>query len=232
MEDMEGKMNKKIIFLIGPPASGKGTQAKLLIEKTGFYHFITSKEGKDYIATHQDDPETKKQEVLYKKGELFNPEWLIRVQKERVEEILKNDIKGVLFDGSPRTLYEAENLPKLLSSFVGKENIITVVINVSEEELERRTVERLVCSENENHVVSTRLNSDVKIGDKCLQCGGVLQKRDLDMVVEERIKEYNERTVPGINFLKENYKVAEVNGEQSVGDVHKDIMEALADFLK
>jgi len=43
----------KIIFVIGPPGAGKGTQARLLVEKTGFYHFITSREGKEYIAKHK-----------------------------------------------------------------------------------------------------------------------------------------------------------------------------------
>lgn len=219
--------DKKIIFVIGAPGAGKGTQAKFLAGKTGFYHFVTSKEGKEYIKAHCDDPETLKQEELYKKGMLFEPEWLIRVQKERVGEILKDE-KGIVFDGSPRTVYEAENLPAFLSELVGRENISAINIDISEKELKKRTEERLVCDKDENHMVSTRLDSNIKIGDKCPQCDGVLKKRDLDLVVNERIKEYNERTAPAIDYLKKHYKVFTINGEQSVEKVHEDIMEVLS----
>jgi adenylate kinase len=221
-------MNKtKAIFLIGPPGAGKGTQAKLLVEKTSFYHFITSKEGKDYIAAHRDDPETAEQEKLYKKGVLFDPRWLIKVQKERIKDILRTGVKGIIFDGSPRTLFEAKNLSKFLSDLLGKENVIGVVVEVSVQEMQKRAGERLVCSKNESHVVSTRLNPDKKVGDKCLECGGVLRKRDLDAEIEERVRQYRERTVPGIEYLKRNYKVFVINGEQSVEKVHEDILGAL-----
>ena len=220
-------MDRKVIFVIGAPGAGKGTQAKFLVEKTGFYHFVTSKEGKDYIKAHRDDLETLKQEELYKKGILFEPKWLVRVQKERVGEILEGGVKGIVFDGSPRTVYEAENLPAFLSGLVGKENISAIDIVISEEELKKRAEERLVCDKNESHMVSTRLDPNIKIGDKCLQCDGALKKRDLDLVVGERIKEYNERTAPAIDCLKKNYKVFTINGEQPVEKVHEDIMKAL-----
>jgi len=224
--------NKKIIFVIGPPGAGKGTQARLLVEKTGFYHFITSREGKDYIALHLDDPETAKQKELYDKGILFDPAWLLGVQKSRVKEILKQGVTGIVFDGSPRTLYEAENLTEFLSGLVGRENITVVVIEASVDEMKKRAGERLVCSKNENHVVSTRLDPGIKIGDKCSKCDGVLQKRDLDKEIEERVRQYQERTVPGIEFLRKNYKVFEINGEQSVEDVHKDIWSLLKPIVK
>ncbi|MBU1179214.1 nucleoside monophosphate kinase [Patescibacteria group bacterium] len=217
----------KIIFVIGPPGAGKGTQAKLLVEKTGFYHFITSREGKNYISSHMDDPETARQKELYDKGILFEPEWLIGVQKKRAEEILKENVSGIVFDGSPRTLYEAENLTKFLSDTVGKDNISAVVIEVSADEMKKRAGERLVCSKNENHVVSTRLDAEKKIGDPCKKCDGVLQKRDLDTEIEERIKQYQERTEPGIEYLKKNYTVFTVNGERLVEDVQADILRVL-----
>lgn len=224
-------LEKKAIFIIGPPGAGKGTQAKLLVEKTGFYHFVTSKEGRDYIASHRGDPETLRQETLYKQGVLFEPEWLIEVQKKRTGEILKENWPGILYDGSPRTLFEAKNLPEFLSEVLGKDNIVGVVVEVSVGEMQKRAGERLVCSKNENHVVSTRLMSDAKEGQKCQKCDGVLKKRDLDAEINERVRQYQERTMPGINFLKQNYNVVVVNGEQAVEDVHKDIMEKLKNFL-
>jgi len=217
--------NKKAIFVIGPPASGKGTQAKLIVEKTGYYHFITSKEGKAYIEAHRDDPWTAKQEELYKKGELFEPEWLVKkVQMERSREIFDGGAKGVVYDGSPRTLYEAENFVSFLADLIGGENVLIINIEVSEEELAKRTGERLVCGKNENHVESTRL-SKFKVGDQCPKCGeGTLQKRDLDNVLGVRVSEYKNRTAPGIEYLKNNHNVVSINGEQTVEDVFAEIV--------
>ncbi len=119
-------MNKKAIFVLGPPNSGKGTQAELLAKKLGFYHFITSKEGLNYISAHRDDPETLKQEKNYRSGLLYDPEWLVkRVLKERTTEILKNN-SGIIYDGSPRTLFESQKLFIFLSEAIGKEKILVV----------------------------------------------------------------------------------------------------------
>ncbi|MFH1979345.1 MAG: nucleoside monophosphate kinase [Patescibacteria group bacterium] len=222
-------LNKKVIFVIGPPGSGKDTQVNLLAEKTGFYKFITGNEGLDYIEKHGDDPLTAKQKVNYDAGLLYDPEWLLKkVQAERSKEILEGDTKGIVFSGSPRTLYEAENLSRILSGLVGKENIVAIEVAISEDELRRRSKERLVCRNDENHTFSTRF-LDIKEGDKCQNCDGVLGKKGLDSEkeVEVRIQQYNDRTKPGVDFLRENYKVISVDGEQSREKVHEDIMDEL-----
>lgn len=213
------------ILIIGIFASGKGTQAELLAKKYNLYHFVTSKEGKNYIDTH-DDPETKKQLELYKKGILYEPEWLWRVQSERVREIFEEG-KGIIFDGSPRTLYEAERLPALLVDLYGKENVKAIELVVGVKESKARLEKRVVCSNNHSHAFIKREGRDV--GDPCPKGDGVLEKRDLDRpeVVAERIKEFEERTRPAIDFLKKNYGLIEINGEQSVEDVHKDVVKAL-----
>ncbi len=223
-------MNKKVIFLIGPPGSGKGTQGKLLFSKTGFYRFITSKEGKEYIAQDPDDADNQRQTKLYNEGKLFEPEWLVyRVQKERAEAILKrNDTGGIIYEGSPRTLYESENLFKILSDLVGQKNIYVIVIEISDEEVRKRAAERFVCDKNEDHFITTRF-SNLRVGDKCLQCDGVLIKRGLDQnEVDERINQYKTRTLPGIEYLKNHHgKVFVVDGSKLPEEIHKDIMEAL-----
>lgn len=223
-------MDKKVIFLIGPPGSGKGTQGKLLFSKTGFYRFITSKEGKEYIAQYPDDEQNQRQMKLYNEGKLFDPEWLVyRVQKERTRNILKrSDVGGIIYEGSPRTLYEAENFFKILSELVEKENIYVVVIEISDEEVKKRAGERFVCGKNEDHFITTRF-SNLGDGDKCPKCDGVLTKRGLDKeAVDERINQYKIRTMPGIEFLKKHYdKVFTVDGSELPEDIHKNIIKVL-----
>jgi adenylate kinase len=77
----------------------------------------------------------------------------------------------------------------------------------------------------------SRRFGDFKIGDRCDKCDGALVKRNLDDVLDERLKEYRTRTVPGIEYLKKHYNVITINGEQSIEDVHKDIMKSLSAML-
>ena len=140
---MSKKENFSVFLVLGPPGSGKGTQIKLLSGKLGFLHFISSEVGKEYIKTHNDQ-ETLRQKERYDKGLLFEPEWMFRVAKEKTEEILndKDNCKGIIYDGSPRTLYEAENLYDFLVELIDKENIKIIEIDVKEEELRKRIKKR------------------------------------------------------------------------------------------
>jgi len=218
---------KKAIFFIGPPGSGKDTQTNLLEEKLGFYKFITGDEGLRYISEHMDDPFTAKQKENYDSGLLYDPEWLVeRVQKGKAVELLKGGYRGVIFSGSPRTLYEAERLPEILGDIIGKENVITVVIEVDEEELRKRAKDRLVCDKDENHTFSIRLDG-VKLGDVCPEGDGRLGRKSLDEEIDTRLRQYEERTRPGIDYLKKNGKVVFIDGNPAPDKVGENIDEAL-----
>lgn len=218
-------MNKKAIMVLGPPGSGKGTQAKLLAGKFGFFHFITSQVGKDYIATH-DDPETQKQMENYKTGLLYDPPWVIKVIKEKTEEVFKN-YNGIVYDGSPRTLPEAEFLYQFLSDLIGKKNIKIIEVAINDEETKKRLAKRLICDKNSEHVFIR--SEKLKAGDFCPEGDGVLSERDLDNpdLFTKRISEYRNQTIPALNFLKNNYTVITINGEQSIENVYQDIIKSL-----
>lgn len=216
---------KEAIIVLGKPGSGKGTQARLLAEKFGFFHFMTSRVGKEYIASHR-DPETKKQEKNYKAGVLFDPTWLFKVVMKKTKEILES-YSGVVYDGSPRTLYEAEHLLSFLGDCLGKENIIVFEINVSDEELKKRLAKRLVCVSNAEHVFIRSEN--LKVGSKCPQGDGILKTRDLDEknLFDVRMSEYYNRTAPAVDYLRENYCFFSINGEQPIEKVYQDILKNL-----
>src|SRR3989344_5647571 len=200
-------MNEPMVFLFfGIPGSGKGTQADLLAKKFGVEHFTTSKALKEYMASH-DDSETREQKEVYKKGVHNDPSWVLRVVEEKTSEI-HDQGRGLVYDGSPRTLYEAENLLPFLVNLFGKENIKAIRLAVSTDEIKRRLERREVCA----------------AGD-----GGILQRRDLDdpKIIETRLDEFNKRTEPAIEFFEKNHGVIKINGEQSVEDVHRDVIKAL-----
>ncbi|MEK7599331.1 MAG: nucleoside monophosphate kinase [Patescibacteria group bacterium] len=226
-------MAKKAILIFGPPNSGKGTQAKLLADKFGLFQFTTSQLAKDYMK-ESSDPETLRQIELYKQGILFEPAWTLRVVQEKTREIFEK-AKGIVYDGSPRTLYEAEGLYLLLVELFGKENIFIFEFKINESELLRRLAKRLVCSNNTSHSFIAGAASDaagaqnMSIGQPCPEGDGILEKRDLDKreIFGARMDEYNNRTVPGIEFLRSKHPLVEIDGGQSISKVHRDIAKAL-----
>jgi adenylate kinase len=216
---------KVAIFLFGRPASGKGTQANLLAGKAGLYHFTTSREGKEYIKTH-DDEQTKRQVELYKAGKLFEAEWTSRVVLEKTKEIMKT-ANGIIYDGTPRTLYEAKAVFPEIVELLGKENIYVFLIKISGEEFKKRAEKRLICAADSRHVY---IRSDsFSPGDKCPEGDGVLATRDLDnpAVLQMRTDEYANKTVPAIKFVEDIHSIKVINGEQNIEDVHQDIVKAL-----
>ena len=197
--------NFQIFFVLGAPGSGKGTQIKLLAGKLSFFHFVSSKMGKEYIET-RDDTETKKQKEKYENGFLWDSNWILRIIKEKTEELIKdknngkNKYSGIIYDGSPRTLFEAKELLFFLAERVGKEDIKVIEIDADENELRNRIKNRLVLEK--------------RIDDKA-------------EIFETRIREYKKETLPALEFLKNNISAIKINGNQSVEAVHKEIMQKL-----
>lgn len=224
---MNNSADKKIIFILGPGGSGKGTQAKMLAEKFGLFYFMTSKIAKEYIEEHQDE-ESLKQLELAKKGILFNPEWIIKIVKEKTKEFLNNN-SGIVYDGSPRTLYEAKELSEFLSKLVNKDSVKIIEIKISNNELKKRLDKRIVCDINSMHVFIE--SNELINGYFCPRNdGGILIKREDDspLVISARVEEYNNRTVPSLEFLKEGgYKVININGEQTIEQVFNEILNKL-----
>ncbi|MBU2263669.1 nucleoside monophosphate kinase [Patescibacteria group bacterium] len=194
---MNKQENFSVFMVLGPPGSGKGTQIKLLADKLGFFHFISSKIGREYIKTHNDS-ETLKQKERYDTGLLFDAKWMFKVIKEKTEEIFndKDNCKGIIYDGSPRTLYEAENLYDFLVKLIDKENIKIIEIDAKEKELRKRIKKRK-------------------------------RDLDKEEIFNVRIRVYKEETLPGLEFLKKKHKIIVINGDQSIEKVHKDIVEKL-----
>lgn len=216
------------MMVFGPPGSGKGTQIKLLAEKFGLLHIISSHLGKEYIKIHN-DLETLRQKENYEKGFLFDSSWMFRIVKEKTEEIFKQSKGhcGIIYDGSPRTLYEAEKLYQFLSELIGKNNIRIIEISVSREELKKRIKNRLICSNSDEHVFIK--SNKLQHSSRCPEGDGILHERDIDKeeIFKVRIEEYKNHTLPGLEFLRNRHDVIKINGDQSIEDVHKEIMSKM-----
>ena len=216
----------KIVILYGFPGAGKDTQAEILEENLDFTQISSSQliEKKIFNPELQNDLVIQKQRKIYEKGELCSPEWVTLIINEKVAELYQES-RNLVFSGSPRTLYEAENEIPYWEDLYNKDNIFVFLIKISEKTSIFRNTHRRICSVCRHPIIYSKENKNLKF---CPLCGGELKKRLLDTeeLMKIRIKEYQERTQPIFNYLKERgYKVIEVDGEVSPNEVAKQIIK-------
>jgi adenylate kinase len=229
-------MNKQILSLIGPPGSGKGTQAILLAEKFDLYHLETSKviehrimqadEG-EFAEIDGEKYLLEKEKELWKNGILCSPAFVSYLVQEKIKELAK-DGKGIVFSGSPRTLLEGEQIIPLLKELYGNENIKVLEILLSPEQSIFRNSHRRICELMRHPIIWTEETEKLQ---HCPLDGSKLLKREgLDdpETIKVRLKEFAERTAPLIDYYKaENVSTQQINGDQPVSDVFKEILEKI-----
>ncbi|MFH1656657.1 MAG: nucleoside monophosphate kinase [Candidatus Nealsonbacteria bacterium] len=236
-------MNKRnIVIIFGPPGAGKGTQAELLSDKLGLYHFETSKilelnfkkaenlssdSEERFIEVEGEKYDSLNEKKLWSEGSLCSPPYVVNLVKEKVKELFDSG-ENLIFSGSPRTLYEAERLVPFLKELYGEENIKAFFIDISPEETLFRNSNRRICDLMRHPIIYKEETKNLTI---CPLDGSKLIKREgLDdpETIKVRLKEYKERTFPVVEFLEKNgIKVDKVNGEQSVSEVFGDIIKLL-----
>lgn len=226
----------KIFILYGPPGAGKDTQAKRLSFKFNITIVSSSKliEEKIFDPQLQNDPIIQREKRAYEGGELCTPEWVTEIINEKVKELSVKK-ETLIFTGSPRTLYEAENEIPYWESVYGKENICIILINLKPETTIFRNSHRRICSKCGYPVV---YSFETEMWKFCPLCSGeIINRGVLDDVetIKIRIKEYENRTKPVIDYFKKrNNKIIEIDGEPLPDVVTQDILIKLAeaDFLK
>ncbi|MDO8435762.1 MAG: nucleoside monophosphate kinase [bacterium] len=225
--------NKKVIILIGPPGSGKGTQGELLSEKLNLYYFEAAKVGEEkinkakkgeYVIADGKKYYFEKEKKLWQTGKLWSPPFITALVKKKIEELAEAG-NSIILSGSPRTLYEGERIAPLLIKLYGKENINIILIEQSAEASIFRNAHRKICELMRHPMLWTKETSKLK---NCPLDGSKLLKRkglDDPETIKIRLKEYKERTYPLIGlFRKQGLKIKKINGEQLVVDVFKDIL--------
>lgn len=218
---------KKIIIILGPPGSGKGTQAENVAESFNFFHLETSKLLEEVVRSKSRDPEIEKLREQFFSGVLLEPKFVAKVVIDKAKELARQN-KSIVFSGSPRTLYEAENEMPVFEKLYKKENIFIINLNISEKESIKRNSSRRICSVCRYPIPNLPKS---KFLDKCLKCGGKIIKREIDdpKIIKTRLKEYKSRTLPVIDYLKNRgYKIHKINGNQSIENVFDDIKEIVS----
>ncbi len=210
-----------IIFL-GAPGAGKGTQATTVAQELNLIHIAS---GDLFRQAVERGTELAKQVRPYmKKGILVPDELTIRVVLERISA--PDCEGGVIFDGFPRNLKQAEALDKALAQ-QSKAIDKVVYIKVPKEELLKRLSGRWVCRQCQTPYHA--INSPPKVWGKCDRCGGELYQRPDDTVetIKKRLGVFFAETAPLIDYYTRAEKLLEINGEGSVDEIGRKIVEAL-----
>ena len=218
-----------IIIMLGAPGTGKGTVAGILTEKLGIPQVSTG----DIFRKHiKEGTELGKLADSYiSKGNLVPDDVTIELIRGRLEQ---EDVKnGVILDGFPRTVKQAQELDKIL----GKENKkVDIVVNLTtpEEEIIERIVNRRVCSNQEcKAIYNLVLNPPTKEGI-CDKCGSKLIQRKDDNVetVKLRLNNYLEVTNPLVKYYEKNGNLYSAVVCKSINKLGKDVAEDIIKILK
>lgn len=210
------------IILLGGPGSGKGTQADVLSKEIGLVHISS---GDLFREAQKKGTELGlKAKEYMEKGQLVPDEITIQMILERIGT-LKSD-QDFMLDGFPRTIEQAQALDKALAA-ESKAIDKVMYVKVEDEELLRRLSGRWICRQCQTpfHMVS----SPPKVEGKCDKCGGELYQRadDTRETAEKRLGVFVSQTAPLIDYYQKQSKLVEINGQQSIEEVSKQLIAKL-----
>jgi len=223
-------VEKGAILLMGLPGVGKGTQAFNLIGSfPNFVHVDTGAEiyRRIHDPTFASDPTVQKQREIYEAGLLNDPRWVANLVVERIHTYASQG-KGVIFSGSPRTLYEAETIAPLLFEVYGRDRVLVLTLSTAEETARRRAFNRLTCPRRECRYPTTRDHA----GERCPHCGEILAADQESEAwkatkIDERFREFRQRTLPALDYLASLGLVEIIDAEGTREEVSTMVLEAI-----
>jgi adenylate kinase len=210
------------LVLIGAPGSGKGTQAKFLIEKYNIPQVSTGDLLRAAVAAQT--PLGRQAKAVMDAGQLVPNDIVIGMIRER---IMRPDAEnGFIMDGFPRNLEQAEALDSLLAQ-LGRPIDAVLQINVDFDLLMQRMVGRLTCLS-----CGTLFNSFTNppaIDTQCDNCGGTLHHRsdDNEETIDRRLRVYETHTQPLAAYYSNKSNMHLIDGQGSVDEIKKRIKSAL-----
>ena len=206
------------LILMGCPGAGKGTQSAKLQEKFHLKHISTGDVLRAEIASGSELG--KKIAQIIDKGNLVPDELMISM----LEKIVSTAKEGIVFDGFPRTVAQAQALDEMMKR-VGRSITQVIMITLPESEVVGRISSRRQCRKCGEilHVVARNE------GQKCPVCGGELYTRpdDTPARAKHRLDVYHKDTLPVKAYYETSGKYVEIDGNQTPDQVFKDVCKVL-----
>ncbi len=216
---------KTELIMVGPPASGKGTQTKKLAAETGLKHVDTGSMLREAVSTGTEAGKIAK--GFMDKGQLVPVEIVARIIKERLS---KEDCKnGFILDGFPRSLEQAEILDKILEEIDTNEevNLKVIYFDIPMDNLVERIVNRRSCPDC--GAIFNIKTMTLKNEGKCDACGAELVQRadDNEETAKSRFNTYFEQTAPLTDLYEKRGKLVKINAAGSIDEVFESLKAAI-----
>jgi len=207
-----------MIVLLGPPASGKGTQGRLLAEALSLSYLSTGRRLRAEVA--DDTPRGRLAKKFLEKGQ-YVPDYLV---VELINEWIGQVERGWVLDGFPRTLPQAEELDRILAP--EESSLRSVLLHVDFSELEIRVVGRRECRECS---WTGNVTEASETGGTCPGCGGRLHRRfdDIPENFRKRFKEFEDLTLPVSSYYEKSGRLLKVCGLGNQGKVFERLQSEL-----
>ncbi len=217
--------NPKAIIIMGPPGSGKGTQAKLLCKKFNLEYVGCG----DTLRARQKvgDFTGEKLVKVMGRGELVPSFVIVKIIGDTLEKLKKRPkVNGFVLDGWTRIIYEATLADEALEWYEWDKNVKVILLKISEKESSNRLTKRRQCKKCGRLIPWL---GEFKKLKKCDKCEGELIARLDDKMesIKMRLEEFKNQTILAINYYKKQGRLITINGEQSIEDVFKDILKVL-----
>ncbi len=217
-EEQKESLPRHVVILLGPPGSGKGTQAIKLSKRLHFPHISTGDLLRENVS--QKTPLGKQAQAFMDAGKLVPDALVLDMLFTRVAQA--DCDKGYILDGFPRTIYQAEVFD---SKMTNKDQIIVLNLKVADDSLIKRIEGRLTCQNCMQ--VYNRYNSPSQVPEKCDKCNSPLfqRKDDQKEIVIQRLKTYHAQTEPLINYYTKKQWLYHINGEKNTDTVFEDLLK-------
>ena len=212
--------------MIGPPGSGKGTQAKKIAAKYGYNHLSTGDLLRALAGKEQLDVTEKEAMEQMKSGNLVSDKLIYKLVFDKIVSEI-NAGRGVVLDGAIRNLEQAQGFQNFFKEKNLTGEVMALEIALSDKDSFDRLTKRRVCIKCGEIIPWLPTTKKLKV---CPKCGGQLQTRQDDdpKIIEERIKKQgNKATAPIIKFYKKLGVLKTVDGNQTIEAVEEDIVNVL-----
>ena len=208
--------------LLGAPGAGKGTQAKMLIEKFKIPQISTGDILRKAVA--DGTPLGKEAKVIMDSGGLVSDKIVLGLVEDRVKQ---PDCKaGFILDGFPRNTAQAQELDKMLEG-MGMAMTAAVSVDVPTEDLMKRLTGRRTCKAC-GQMYNVHFSAP-KAEGVCDKCSGELYQRDDDQeeTIKNRLKVYEDQTSPLIKYYGAKGILHSIQGTGSIDDIFAKVCAAV-----
>ncbi len=213
------------LILLGPPGSGKGTQARLIRDRHGLSLIATGEILREEVK--KGTPLGREVKEIIDAGLFPSDEIILKIFEAHLSQA---KTQGVVLDGVPRTLNQAEKIDEMFKK-LGLELTMVIQLAVDEGELVKRLSHRVICK---TCGAAYTLELHPRVEGVCDVCSGkelVRRSDDAPEAIKTRLDVYNEQTKPLIDYYSRHNHLRVIEGMKSVEHVNEQIEALLRDYL-